>query len=225
MTTKTIAEYRREAEEQNRKHEQLLSTLEVPEYTNRSLEAQWVTSKNGNAITGTSGWTALAPEAVTERLNVGDPYIVETKGFNLISGWLIDGVWYERKSDQQLQRQHDEYVERARRRDREYADAHRDEWREREAALPEWIAPRIRAFHERPEFDTEPMGWGYELVVCELAVLYSAIGTSILTRDADHDSDEINAFARQHGTSGAQHGMALALARHHVTEQQDRSTK
>lgn len=62
------------------------------------------------------------------------------------------------------------------------------------------------------------MGWGYELIVCELAVMYAAMGPQILdkTPSTITDTPEISAFADAHGTSGAQHSFALALAQHHL---------
>lgn len=218
MAGKTVDDYRRESEALDRKHDALFAELEVPTYSGRTLQAQWVKAKGGGSITGTTGWTAGASEEVTALLNVGDPYILETKGFNTISGWLIDGKWYARKSDQDLEREHLAFIESSRRRWQEYADAHREEWREREAKLPEWIAQRIRAFHDNPEFESEPMGWGYELIVCELAVMYAAIGEDILDKDAFSviDTDEIKQFAADNGTSGTQHGFALGLAKQHL---------
>lgn len=55
MNAKTVADYRREAEEQERKHDALLAELEIPRYTDRQLQAQWVKSKDSSSVTGTTG--------------------------------------------------------------------------------------------------------------------------------------------------------------------------
>jgi hypothetical protein len=217
--TKTLDEIRAEMAEQDRKHSELLAELEVPTYTERTLQAQWVQSKGTGSITGTTGWTAGAPAEVLEMLEVGDPYIVETMGFNTISGWLIKGRWYARKSDQDLQRSLDDFLTTTRRRHEECVAKNRDDWTRREAALPDWIAERMRSIRANsPEFETEPMGWGYELIVCELAVLYAAIGPEILTAAKIIDTPEIDAFADAEGTSGMQHQAAWAIAKHHLSE-------
>lgn len=213
-----------EIAEKDRKHAELLATLEVPSYENRRLEAQFVKSKHHQddsdhyAITGTSGWTAGCPREVFELLNVGDPYILETRGVTTITGWIVNGSWMARKSDQDIEREHQAFVEASARRHAEYVAQHRDEWVQREAALPDWVADRLRVFHANPAFESEPMGWGYELMVCELAVLYADMGPAILDRDqfTITDSPAVSAFAHVNGTSGAQHGMALALAKRHL---------
>lgn len=224
--TKNLDDIRAGIDAENRKHDQLLAELEVPEYSGRRLQAQWVKSKSAGAITGTTGWTASAPAEVLELLEVGDPFVLETKGFNEISGWLIKGRWYARKSDQDLKRSRDDYLESARRRDEEYVAAHRAEWTVREAALPEWIAQRIRYFREtNPTFQSEPMGWGYELIICELAVLYADMGAEILDKTSFNidDSDAVTAFAEKNGTSGMQHHAGLAFAQQHLTTEADKA--
>jgi hypothetical protein len=217
---KTADDYRREIDEANKQHDQLLTELEVPTYTDRQLQAQWVKAKSEGAITGTTGWTAGAPAEVLELLDVGAPYILETRGFAQVTGWIINGRWLARKSDQDLARQLEERREASRRYQETYVAENRDDWTRREAALPEWIAQRIRAFHENPEFEAEPMGWGYELIVCELAVMYAAMGNDILdkTTFTITDSDEIDTFASANGTSGTQHAFALALAKKHLQD-------
>lgn len=216
---KTSADYTGELLEQEAKHDALLTELEIPTYTGRHLQAQWVASKEGSAITGTTGWTAGAPDEVLQLLDVGDPYILETRNFSQITGWIIGGRWYDRKSDQDLQRQLDACIEDTRRRNAEHVAANRDAWTRREAALPEWIAERMRAIRaNNPDFETESMGWGYELIVCELAVLYAGIGVDILDKTSSTitDTPAITAFADANGTSGTQHEFALALAKQHL---------
>lgn len=217
---KDIETIRAEIEEENRRHDELLQTLEIPAYTDRNLQAQWVQSKEisgeYHAIRGTSGWTAGCPKEVFDLLEVGDPYVLETKGFNEISGWLVNGKWYDRRSDQDLQRARDSWLEESKRRQEEYVAKHREEWVVREAALPEWAGKRMKAIREKnPDFESQPMGWGYELIAMELAVLYAAMGESILDKDYSsiEDTDEIKKFAEENGTSGNQHSFGLAYAK------------
>lgn len=207
----------RELDEADRKHAELLDQLEIPAYTDRRLNAQWVQRKNADSIEGTTGWTAAAPAQVLELLNVGDAYVLETKGFNEISGWLIGGRWYDRKSDQDLQRRHKQLADQTLRRMAEHVARNRDDWTAREAALPKWMADQIALQRVTTnDFDISPMGWGYTLTVYELAVLYAAIGDDILAGDAHiEDTPEVAAYAREHGTTGFQHQAAIAIARAH----------
>jgi len=59
-------------------------------------------------------------------------------------------------------------------------------------------------YHETFELE----GWGYELVVCELAALYAKSNCA--------DDETIDSYAREQGTSGNQHGIAKSLARAHL---------
>lgn len=214
-----IDDIRARLDEEDRQHDELLTHLEVPEYSNRKLTAQWVRSKSAGAITGTTGLTAGAPAEVLELLNVGDPYILETKGFTEITGWIIKGRWYDRRSDQDLQRRYDEWKRNSDREQAEYVAKNRDDWARREAALPEWAAERMRHIREEnPEFETNPMGWGYELIATELAVLYADMGDQIADKTAFtiEDSPAVTAFAEANGTSGMQHQFAIAFAKHHL---------
>ena len=217
-------EMRRAIDEQNAKHDALLETLEIPDYTGRSLQAQWVKRKEQSgdyfSIEGTTGWTAGTSKEVFEALEEGDPYILETatRG-NLITGFLIRGTWFDRKSNQDLERYRQQRQEESDRKAREYYEAHKDDWERRFEALPEWAKGRLQRIREtNPDFDTQPMGFGYELVATEVAVLYAAMGDVILDKGLFdiEDSEEISTFARENGTSGNQHGFALAFAKAHL---------
>lgn len=215
-----LEQIRAEMDAQNRAHDELLKTLEVPEYSDRTLTAQWVQRKSEGAIEGTTGWTAGAPAEVLELLQLGDPYILETKGFSQITGWIIRGRWYGRKSEQDLQREYDEYQRKSELDQADYVAKNREDWERREAALPEWAASRMRAIREATaDFEVTPMGWGYELIATELAVLYAAMGDEILDKNSFNvaDSPAVTAFAQANGTSGFQHQFAIALAQHHLT--------
>ena len=224
--SKSMDEIRAQVEMENKAHEELLSTLIIPEddpthaYTNRVLEAQWVKAKSGNGITGTTGWTAGAPQEVLDLLGVGDPYILETNRNGIITGWIVKGTWYARKSDQDLEDDHRAMMERIERDRQELLDKNREQWQADEAALPDWLKERLQTFHERGGETFLLDGWGYELMVCRLAEAYAKLGDVILNKDifemADFESDEIKQMARDEGTSGNQHSMALALAKRHL---------
>ena len=216
---------RNEIAEENRKHDELLQTLEIPSYTGRRLQAQWVKikfHKDGDSywdIEGTTGWTAGCSEEVFNALEVGDPYVLETANGNTISGFLIKGQWYDRKSDQDLDREHQRWREETERKNREHYEAHKDEWEGRFEALPDWVKGRLKEIRENnSDFDAQTMGFGYELVASELAVMYAAMGDVILDKDifTVDDSDEIKKFADEHGTSGTQHSWALGYAKTHL---------
>lgn len=184
-------------------------------YTDRHIQHQIVTSIDKSSVTGSSGFTAGAPMEVIELLSVGDEYGLETMGGSgwggRICGWLINGQWYNRKSDQDLEREHQEFVANIDRRHREQLTQRRDEWIGREENLPGWLKERIHFFHISGGDKFELDGWGYELIICELAALYAASPNF-------EDNDAINEFARREGTSGNQHGMAKALAKAHLAE-------
>jgi hypothetical protein len=232
MSDKTIEDYRREWERRDVEEQALLESLEIPTYENRRLQAQWVKKRehaegsDHYAITGTTGWTAGCPKEVFDLLPEGKAYVLETVNTSRITGWIIDGKWYDRKSDQDLKREHEAFVADLDRRHREMLDANREDWQRRQDALPDWIRRRLETFHSRAGEKFARDGWGYELIIAELAVEYAALGDVILDKDvfqvSDHESEAIKTISREQGTSGNQHSMALALAKAHL-EDPDRS--
>ena len=110
-TQKTIEDYHREADERESAQQALLDTLVIPEtpereghtYTRRTLKADRVAQldkyESGSyAVTGEDGWGASIPAEAAEQLKVGDPFILETIGFNEIGGWIVNGQWIEREA-------------------------------------------------------------------------------------------------------------------------------
>lgn len=218
---RTAWDIMKENEREAEKQAKLLASLEIPEYTDRVLRADWVKKIDGRAITGRDGMTALAPQGVVDLLKEGDVYILETKGFNTISGWIVNGRWYNHKSDQDIQREHDEWQRDIVEKHKTYVEEHREEWTRREADLPDWLQAQMKFEREANEdFESRSMGWGYALVACELAGMYAKMGVDILDKDvySIEDTDEISEFARTNGTSGNQHGFALALAKRYIRE-------
>lgn len=234
MTEKTREDYMAEYEAQEAKHEALFRTLTVPEddtrgsYTQRSLEAQWVKSRDHRegsdhyAITGTSGWTAGCSKEVYDLLTDEKPFILETIRASQITGWIIDGKWYNRKTDEDLQKDHEKWMANWEREKQESLEKNREDWTRRESLLPKWLQDRLTTFRERSGSNFELEGWGYELVICELAVEYAKLGEVILDKDmfavGPFESEAIKTIANEQGTSGNQHGAALSLAKAHLAD-------
>ncbi|NUO57262.1 MAG: hypothetical protein HOV78_11390 [Hamadaea sp.] len=183
-------------------------------YTNRWLEASTVQSLD-NGVLFIGGWGFGASDEQKEMLAVHDTYLVEHDRTMRITGMatikqapngLLVDEWLWHMSDQDLEREHEEFVARMRRRSEETLAANRENWTRREAALPDALRRRLERFRANGGDDFDREGWGYELVVCELAAMYAASGQT--------DSDEINDYARREGTSGNQHDYAKALSRH-----------
>lgn len=219
---KTSKEIREEIEQERIESEALLQSLEIPQYTDRNLKALRVKSITGRSIQGSDGWSALAPLEVRHILKIGDPYILEKKGFNQVSGWLIHGKWYGRKSDQEIEREINKWREDSEAKRKAYVEEQREEWTRREAELPNWAREVVENNRDKSEgFESEPMGWGYVLIACELAVLYYKMGEVILDNDpfSIEDSEEIRKFANDNGTSGNQHGFALMIAKRQLRKE------
>lgn len=225
---KTREDYMREFEKRKAEEKALMNTLEIPAYEGRSLQAQWVQKcehtegSDWYAITGTSGWTAGCSKEVFDLLIDGKPFILETINLSRITGWIIDGKWYDRKSDQDLKREHEAFVANMERERRESLEAHHEEWQRRQDALPDWIRRRLEGFHQKAGEKFSIDGWGYELIIAELAVEYAALGDVIRDKDVfeviPYESEAIKTISHEQGTSGNQHGMALALAKAHLDD-------
>jgi hypothetical protein len=190
-----------------------MENIEDSKYTDRHEEIVTVDRKNpskdgGATLHFTNGWACYAPPEVANRVHVGSVIVQETRNLSLITGWRDASGWILHKSDAGLAREHEEMVEGFKRERRERLAKHRDEWQARTDALPDWLRDRIATFQERGGADFETDGWGYELVVAELAALYTPT-------DDFADNDAVMAVAREQGTSGNQHDMAKALARAH----------
>lgn len=141
-------------------------------------------------------------DRLTRRPEVGKDYEVEVCNGSLVTGLRDAYGWLFRKSDQDLEDDHARMIAEFDRKDRERLAAQREGWSAREAALPEWAQARLRRFRDAGGENFELKGWGYELVVCELAVLYAA-----------GDEAGVDALAEREGTSGNQHDCAAVLAR------------
>lgn len=175
-------------------------------YTGRHIEFHVIESVDARGISfvGSTG-TAGTPD-LRALLKPGMEVGLETRNFSMITGWLINGRWYFRKTDADLEAEHAALMARWEQDKRDRLERNRAKWAAREAGLPDWIRCRLEHFRDTGgDFDVE--GWGYELVVAELAVLYAD--------SAGEDTPEIETYGRREGTSGNQHDMAKALAHAH----------
>lgn len=150
----------------------------------------------------------LFPE-MKGKVKAGDVILMETVNFSHITGICLadGGEWFFHKSDADLDREHEEFVAKMKREHEETLAANRDDWQRRTDALPDWIKERITHFQKTGGHNFEVDGWGYELCIAELAVLYLA--------SEGADDDAVMAYSREHGTSGNQHDFAKALADGH----------
>lgn len=186
---------------------ELLDLLEIPEYTNRTLTADRVKKIEGDIVTGMYGWSALAPAELIKVLLPRDPYILEEGPGGLIVGWLHKGVWYGRKSDQDIDREKREFDRATRERYQKLTDDNREDYLRREKLLPPWAFDLLENYKvSNPDFEHQPMGWGYTLVALELAVLFC-------NHYPEKETPEITEFAHKNGVTGNQYQWAAFIAR------------
>jgi hypothetical protein len=173
--------------------------------------------------TGGTGWSNPRNPG-TEVLKAGDIIELETINYSMTTGLRLAGSteWLWWKSDEDLQRQHEEYVAKSELRKRKFLEDNQEAWAAEEAALPAWVASRIAVFHEKGGEDFKLDGWGYELIIARLAVLYADMGEEIMDKTISTitDSEEIKKISHEEGTSGNQHSMALALAKAHLRDEE-----
>lgn len=173
-------------------------------YTRRRVEKVTVRGIDGRNLDLSSGWGCYAPENVAALLSEGKEFVIEYRGAMTISGWLIDGTWYDHKSDEDFARDladlsrtfHNEKVQDLK--------THRKEWKKRTAALPDWIRARIEYFKAAAGARFELEGWGYELIIAEMAVM--------LAEDRLEESGSFKEYMQTNDVSGNQYEMAKALA-------------
>ena len=178
----------------------------------RHREVVTIEKIDGRTITADQGWSYSVPAEHIGRLAVGMRLTVETVLGSQVTGMAVvddndhfaDWLWL--KTSAQLDREHDEKMEQQDRKWQEYLDANREDWQTREAALPSALRRRLERFRQNGGDGFDRDGWGYELIICELAVLYEG--------SDGEDSEEVMAYANENGTSGNQHGYAKMLARH-----------
>lgn len=182
-------------------------------FTNRSTKLVTIKSATpykdgpGVALTMDDGWTMGSP-VDSEHLSVGQTVVREMFGFNYVGGLRLPDTedWIFHRSDEHFAAEEADRREKWDREKRERLEENRKDWSEREAALPQWLRDRLERFRAAGGENFELEGWGYELIICELAAVYA--------RNGGVDDDEIDRFGSVNGTSGNQHDCAKALAAH-----------
>lgn len=204
---------------------QLTRPVLQDEYPGRHIEPHTVKSittypNGGSNLSTNESSGCVVPADLVELLPEGKLFGLEIRGGSQITGWLIDGKWYHRKSDDELQVEHEKWLAEAKRKHRDEYEANKAKYDQWAAELPEWVDPKGDFKNPSDEWVNEFMGFAYSLVAARLAVLYADMGPVILKHDSFSigkvESDEVKAFHRENGTSGNQAGWALAVAKNHL---------
>lgn len=177
-------------------------------YTERREEEVVVESISTSGI-NFGVWGGYAPgREIARQIQVGESLVVETRG-SQVTGLRRGDVWIYHHSDEKLMEDHQRLLDSFAKRRRDMLEEHREDWERREAKLPSHLRERLENFRAKGDnFDED--GWGYELVICELAEIYA--------RNGGVDDDEINAYSDQEGTSGNQHDFAKVIAREMIRD-------
>lgn len=154
-------------------------------------------------ITGDHGWTFGRSKADLGRdIRVGDQLWIETVKLTQVTGLRDADGWLFHLSDQDLADQAREFSEDLHRKDVVRLERNRQKYAAWEADLPEWLQARIRRFRDAAGEKFLREGWGYELIICQLADLFD--------RGLDDEADQL---AKDQGASGNQWDCAKLLAR------------
>lgn len=185
-------------------------------FTNRSEEPFVVTQvyREGDRIviqSHESGFGGVPVNGKTTRIKEGDRLVMETTLGSTVTGLRYADAksWLYRKSDEQLQREHQVWLDQWEQEKNTLLEDNRQNWMNRETSLPDKYRKRLEHFRNVGK-DFEREGWGYELIICELAEMYEHNGGV--------DDEAIMAYAGEHGTSGNQHDCAKALAKAETLE-------
>lgn len=186
------------------------------EFTRRDIDVKIIESIEGRTLRFTDGWCfGGVPADVLPRLVPGVEYLQETQGFSTVTGMAtcyrtrsdepVVAEWLWHKTDADLDREHAEWKAAWEAEKAATLAANRADYLRREGLLPLSLRRRLDRFHANGEEEFKRDGWGYELVICELAVLYAESG--------QEDTDAVSEYASEHGTSGNQHDYAKSLSR------------
>lgn len=164
----------------------------------------------------TSGGFGVPKSELTLILKPGDWVEVDTIQYSRIVGVrkLPDGDWLFRHTDEEIETQRQEFREKMDADHEALLEANRADWQRREDALPEWLKSRLKRFHDAAGHKFERDGWGYELIICELAVLFEKYGLEAVSGPYDEMPAEVIAYDKNEGCSGNQHDCARALVKH-----------
>lgn len=134
---------------------------------------------------------------------VGDRFVLQTTQASIP---VTVAKVYFHKTEEDLEADRQEFRRKMREDHQRTLDENREEWTRREEALSLPLRNRLDNFRAKAgieNFNRE--GWGYELVVSELAAMYAANG--------GEDTEEVMQYSGREGASGNQHEYAKALVR------------
>lgn len=189
----------------------------MSEYTDRAIEVVTIEAvSDGGTVRWTNGWSfGGVPPEHHSLLVVGAEFLSESIRMTQVTGMAtiyrtaagepVVNEWLWHKTDADLEREHAEMVAGFKKRREDDWLANREDWTRREALLPHPLRRRLERFRANGGHNFETDGWGYELTVCELAVLYAKSG--------GEDDMAVNDYAKKFGTSGNQHDCAKWLSR------------
>lgn len=180
-------------------------------FTKRRLEQITIKEVGTGSLTTTENTGFGIPEYVVPMLKEGEELYVELYKFNEIGGLMKpNGEYLFHRSDDYFANRLAEFIAENKRKGEEMYHANKADYIKRTKLLPERYRNRLNRILDDPKsaesFRKEPMGWGYELIICELAVQYEASG--------GEDNEDVMTIARHYGTSGNQHDVAKAWAKH-----------
>lgn len=155
-------------------------------------------------VSSSDGWHFGFPlDRLARPVEVGGSYQLETVRFSFVVGCRDAAGWLYRLTDDEIRQQDQDRSDAYERDKRERYERNRGEWAQREEHLPTWAQQRLHRFRTAAgaeKFGLE--GWGYELLVCELAAAYAV-----------DDEARAEQLCRDEGASGNQDDCARALAR------------
>lgn len=158
---------------------------------------------NGVEINMSTGWTFFrSKEDLGRDLQVGETLWQETVKLTQITGLRDRNGWLFHLSNQDLADEARKFSEDLHRQDVIRLEKNRKKYAQWEQELPDWLQARIQRFRDAGGEKFLLEGWGYELVICQLAALFDA-------------GDEAGAekLSEEQGVSGNQWDCAKMLAR------------
>jgi len=147
-------------------------------------------------------WTFIrSKEDLGRDLVVGETLWQETVQLTRITGLRDRNGWLFHLTDQDLADEAREFSEELHRKDVIRLEQNRKKYAQWEQELPDWLQARIQRFRDAGGEHFLLTGWGYELIICQLAALFDA-------------GDEAGAerLSEEQGVSGNQWDCAKALA-------------
>lgn len=185
-------------------------------YTDRKTEHIILTKKDATSI----GWRSMGvgsiPEEVTDKLVVGDSYIIEWYTSTTIGGLMYpSGAYLFRRSDEFFTAQYEKANRNMEEHYKKMWEDDKEDWAVRILNLPDRYRDdmiEVWSKYRNAESYLERSTIGYELIPYELAIMYALYGVPVNTL-GEKVAREIDEYDRLNGCSGTQHSKAIALAK------------